>query len=73
MEKASVIRQHRSKQGFTQEQLGEILDVTKVTIRNWEKKRTTPNVHEILKLSAVLEVSLDDLMNEYSNINKDKE
>ena len=33
----------RKRQGLSQEQLGELVNVTRQTISNWELNETTPN------------------------------
>lgn len=43
------ILQLRKKNGFSQEQLGEKVDVTRQTISNWELGETTPNPEQLKK------------------------
>ncbi len=52
----------RKKQGLSQEQLGEMIDVTRQTISNWELGETNPNPEQLKKLSQVLNVSIDELL-----------
>lgn len=69
MEKAkSVIRQHRSKLGLSQPALAKLLDVSTGTIRNWELHNTSPNVKQLVMISLKLDVTLDELMYDYNNI-----
>ena len=63
----SVIRQHRAKQGWTQTELADRVHVSKTTIVSWENHNTTPTVHDLVSLSVQLEVSLDELMQDYIN------
>lgn len=53
----------RKKNGFSQEQLGEKVDVTRQTISNWELDETAPNPSQLKLLSKVLKVSIDELLN----------
>ncbi len=53
----------RKKCGYSQEQLGELIDVTRQTISNWELNETSPNPEQLKLLSKVLKVSIDDLLN----------
>ena len=53
----------RKKNGFSQEQLGEKIDVTRQTISNWELDETAPNPSQLKLLSKVLKVSIDELLN----------
>lgn len=43
------ILQLRKKNGLSQEQLGEKVDVTRQTISNWELGETTPNPEQLKK------------------------
>ena len=53
----------RKKQGLSQEQLGELVNVTRQTISNWELNETTPNPGQLKLLSKALNVSIDELLN----------
>ena len=52
----------RKKQGFSQEQLGEKINVTRQTISNWELGETQPNPEQLKLLSKELKVSIDKLL-----------
>ena len=59
----------RKKNGLSQEQLGEMIDVTRQTISNWELGETSPNPEQLKRLSKALKVSIDDLLdNDIKNI-----
>ena len=59
----------RKKNGLSQEQLGEKVDVTRQTISNWELDETAPNPEQLKTLSKVLNISVDDLIgNDVQNI-----
>lgn len=63
----------RKKQGLSQEQLGEQVNVTRQTISNWELNETTPNPEQLKLLSKVLNVSIDELLdNDIKNILEEK-
>ena len=73
------ILQLRKKNGLSQEQLGEKVDVTRQTISNWELGETTPNPEQLKKMSKAFNVSVDEildndskefLMNKISNTEK---
>lgn len=53
----------RKQQGLSQEQLGELVNVTRQTISNWELDETTPNPEQLKLLSKVLNISIDELLN----------
>ena len=59
----------RKKQGLSQEQLGEKIDVTRQTISNWELGETQPNPEQLKLLSKTLNISIDELLdNDLQNI-----
>lgn len=48
------ILQLRKKNGLSQEQLGEKVDVTRQTISNWELGETAPNPEQLKKCQKLL-------------------
>ena len=52
----------RKKCGFSQEQLGEKVSVTRQTISNWELGETAPSSEQLKLLSGALNVSVDVLL-----------
>lgn len=52
----------RKKNGLSQEELGEKVDVTRQTISNWELGETQPNPEQLKLLSKSLKVSIDELL-----------
>ena len=59
----------RKKNGLSQEGLGEIVNVTRQTISNWELGETTPNPEQLKSLSKALNVSVDELVdNDLENV-----
>ncbi len=53
------ILQLRKKNGLSQEQLGEKVDVTRQTISNWELGETTPNPEQLKKMSDEINEIVD--------------
>ena len=59
----------RKKNGFSQEKLGEKVNVTRQTISNWELEETAPNPEQLKLLSKALNVSVDELLdNDLQNV-----
>ncbi len=59
----------RKKEGLSQEQLGEKINVTRQTISNWELGETSPNPEQLKLLSKELHVSIDELLdNDIQNV-----
>lgn len=54
----------RSKSGWSQEKLANELGVSRQTIANWENNKKVPDSTNILKISQVFSVSVDDLLKE---------
>lgn len=52
----------RKKKGFSQEELGDRIGVTRQTISNWELGETSPNPEQLKLLSKELNVSIDELL-----------
>ena len=52
----------RIRKGLTQEELGEKIGVNKVTISAYELGKIKPSLDALIRLSDVLEVSIDELL-----------
>ena len=62
MKLGDKILELRKKQGLSQEELGEKIDVTRQTISNWELGETSPNPEQLKLLSKELNISIDELL-----------
>lgn len=51
-----TLRQSRKAKGYTQEQLAQLLHVSRQTISNWETGRASPDYELLKQLSALLGV-----------------
>ena len=52
----------RKKHKLSQEELAEMLGVTRQTISNWELNETSPDLKQAQKLSNIFDISLDELI-----------
>lgn len=52
----------RKQKGWSQEELGYKLDVSRQTISKWESGQSSPEMEKLVKLSEIFEISLDDLI-----------
>lgn len=69
MKLGEKILEFRKKKGFSQEELGEMIGVTRQTISNWELGETSPNPDQLKLLSKYLNVSIDELLdNDIKNV-----
>ena len=62
MEVGTQIKKYRSNMGISQEELAEKVYVSRQTVSNWETGKNYPDIHSVLLLSSVFNVSLDQLM-----------
>lgn len=62
MELGKRIKSYRNEKSLSQEALAEKVYVSRQTISNWENDKSYPDVHSLVLLSKVLEVSLDQLI-----------
>lgn len=63
MEFHEKLMELRKEKGWSQEELGNRLNVTRQTISKWELAQTTPEMDKLLELSRLFEISLDELLN----------
>lgn len=56
------IKKYREKNNISQEELAEILFVSRQTISNWETKKTYPDLRSLLMMSDYFKTSLDELV-----------
>lgn len=54
------VKAARALTGLTQERLADVLQVTPVTVVNWEKGRTQPRGDLLVRLSRLSGVPVDD-------------
>lgn len=58
------IAEGRRAKNLTQEQLAELMKVTRQTVSRWESQTAYPEMEKIVNLAAILEVSCDYLLND---------
>ena len=56
----------RKKNGWSQEELGYKLDVSRQTISKWESGQTTPELEKLRTLSKIFDISVDELISDDS-------
>ena len=59
---AENLKQIRKEKGFSQEELAEIMNVSRQAVSKWEQGIGYPEVEKLLLLSSKLNISLDSLM-----------
>jgi len=56
------LKKNRELKGYSQEVLAEKIYVTRQTISKWENDKTYPDIHNLVALSILFEISLDELV-----------
>ena len=56
------IKYFRTKLGYSQDDIGKFLDLTRSSIVNVEKGRQRPLVHTLYEIASYLKVSVEDLL-----------
>lgn len=69
----SRIKEERIKRGLSQQQLGDLLDVTKVSVCGYENGTRTPTMETFMKLMEVLDMSPDYLLGRDINVISEEE
>lgn len=54
----------RKEKGYSQEQLADLLDVSRQSVSKWESGTTYPEMDKLLSLCKIFNVSLDELTND---------
>ncbi|MDD6488509.1 MAG: helix-turn-helix transcriptional regulator [Clostridia bacterium] len=62
MELNAQIKKYRTEMNLSQDELAEKVYVTRQTVSNWENGKTYPDIHSLLLLSSLFNVSLDQLI-----------
>ena len=66
----NTIKIQRAKKDLTQEQLAQLVGVTRKTINTIEKGKYVPSTYLALKLSTALEVTVEELFQIITNPDK---
>ena len=62
MELKAQIKKYRTEMNLSQEELAEKMYVTRQSISNWENGKNYPDIHSLLLLSSLFDISLDQLV-----------
>lgn len=61
---AEELQKARTIKGITQEELAEMLGISRQSVSKWERGEGYPEVETLINIAKRLSLSLDDLMNE---------
>lgn len=56
------LRRARQKHQLSQEQIAEMLGVSRQTISNWETSKSYPDIERVMRLAEIYHLSLDELL-----------
>ena len=62
MEVGNQIKKHRNQNGWSQEVLAEKAFVSRQTVSNWENNKSYPDIHSLVLLGNIFNISLDELI-----------
>lgn len=62
----------RKQKGWSQEELGDKLNVSRQTVSKWESGQTTPEMDRLILLSELFEITLDELITPDKVLEKNK-
>ena len=71
MELGEKIQISRKKKGMSQEDLANVLNVSRQAVQKWESGVSNPELNKVIELGRVLDVSLDWLLGEKAESQKD--
>ncbi len=63
IETASRLLEYRKKNGYSQEELAEKIGVSRQAISKWERSESSPDTDNLIALSKLYNVSIDELLN----------
>lgn len=64
------LKEARLKKNMTQEEVAEKIYVSRQSISNWENNKTYPDIGNVIALSDLYEISLDELLKGSDNFMK---
>lgn len=62
------IKELRKNEGFTRDDMAEILEISKFTYRNWELLEGIPSIEALIKLSNIFGVSIDEIVGNEADV-----
>ena len=56
------LREIRKKNGITQEQLAEKLNVSRQAVTKWESGKSLPSIHNLKEMAIIFKVTTNELL-----------
>ncbi len=62
MEIGTKIKEQREQKNWSQDDLAEILNISRQSISKWELNKVYPSIDMLIKMSDLFDISLDELI-----------
>lgn len=62
MEFSNKLMELRKEKGWSQEELGNKIDVSRQTVSKWELGQTTPEMNKLIEISRLFQITVDELI-----------
>ncbi|MBD5544137.1 MAG: helix-turn-helix domain-containing protein [Lachnospiraceae bacterium] len=73
MEFSNKLMELRKEKGWSQEELGNKINVSRQTVSKWELGQTTPEMNKLIELSRLFQITVDELIGANGNYDGKKE
>ena len=73
IEIANRLLEYRKKNGLSQEELAEKLNISRQSVSKWERAEASPDTDNLIELAKIYGITMDDLLNVEKPINFKKE
>ena len=64
------LQQYRKLNKYSQEKLAELLGVSRQAVTKWENGKSAPSTENLIKLTSIYKIALDDLINDSPEVTK---
>lgn len=65
------IKELRTNRGMTQQEMGNMLEVSKQSVSNWENGNIMPSIELLVRISDLFQVSTDYILDRDNNLTLD--
>lgn len=64
------LKLYRKKLGYTQEQIAELIGVSRQALAKWERGESLPDIDNVIALADLFDVSVDSLVRNFASLHK---
>lgn len=69
---SAQLKKYRKNNGYTQKQLADVVGVTQQAVAKWETNKASPDPEMLQKISSILNITVDTLLDGTTPTNKSK-